>query len=395
MTQDTHSYVRGAVLQKPRVHECAPYPAPEERVKRMEPKDIAIAALAMIVVLLIGFLLGQRKRNMSASRDGMPSSTEIIKPIQPTTIITPTKTNTAYTAPHPRDYSKQITQAQAFHRRVAVVYAAIAENRVYAPFIDTYVQLDKAYENFDTDKQEHTREEVLALFESLLRTAKFGNAQKDLTEAAGEIAKDIIDYYDDQVSTIFSEKPFETLSSRYRLNADLRASQLAKITAIVTSHFSTTVAEMKDIEQRRNWLQSNYQVFVVATSDDFDWGNVVRCFGAGALAAANPIIGIPALIANFKLQSDKDNNKSAQTDRYIELFDEFENKVHSVRQQIIQAAEQTKTYVADKFKEVNESAIAAILTETAATGCILDHYFKSLDFKGLENAEQELLSEGA
>lgn len=358
-------------------------------------KDIAIIVLAMMVVLLIGFLLGQRRKNASTSGAGTPSPDGIVETSKPTTVIAPTKADVVSAAPPPRDYSKQISQAQAFHQRAAVVYSAMAENRVYAPFNHAYVQINEAYERFDTDKEEHTREELLALFSSLFNDAKFGNAQKDVATAAGDIAGSIIEYYDDQVSTIFSGKPFETLSSRYRLSADLRASQLAKISAIVSSHFSAVIAEMKDIEQRRNWLQSNYQAFVTATNDEFDWGSAARNFGAGALAVANPIIGIPALIANFKFQSDKGKVESAQLDRYVELFDEFENKVHAVRQQIIQAAELTKSYVSEKFKEVNGSAIAAILSEVAASGCILDHYFKSLDFKELESAERELLSKGA
>jgi flagellar biosynthesis/type III secretory pathway protein FliH len=329
----------------------------------------------------------------STSSAGAPSSDGILT-TQPTTVITPAKSDLAPAAPPYRDYSKQISQAQEFHQRAAVVYSLMAENRVYALFNDAYVQINEAYERFDTDKSEHTREELLELFSTFFNAAKFSNSQKDLMTAAIEIAESIIEYYDDQVFTIFSGKPFETLSSKYRLNADLRASQLSKISAIVTSHFATVIAEMRDIEQRRNWLQSNYQAFVTATNDEFDWGNAARNFGAGALAVAHPIIGIPALIANFKHQSDKQKTERAQLDRYVELFDEFENKVQSVRQQIIQAAEQTKRYVGDKFKEVNGSAIAAILSETAASGCILDHYFKSLDFKELENVERKLLSEG-
>ena len=68
--------------------------------------------------------------------------------------------------------------------------------------------------------------------------------------------------------------------------------------------------------------------------------------------------------------------------------------MQSVRQQIVKAAEHTKSYVGEKFKEVNCSAITSILSELAAGGCILDHYFQSLDFKDLEGAERELFSEG-
>lgn len=356
----------------------------------MEAKDIAIIALAMILFLLIGFIFGQRRKNTRTLSTDIPLAEKTVESSYSAKSIANINADVVQSASPCRDYSKQIAQARTFHQRAAVVFSVMAENRVYALFNNTYVQIDEAYERFDTDKQEHTREELLALFSSLFSVAKFGDTQKNLTEAAGEIAKSIIEYYDGQVSDIFSGKSFEALSTRYRLNADLRASQLAKISAIVTSHFSTVIAELKDIEQRRSWLQSNYQAFVAATSDEFDWGSAARNFGAGALAVANPIIGIPALIANFKLQADKGKAESAQLDRYVDLCDEFENKIQSVRQQIIQAAEQTKSYVADKFKEVNESAIAEILLETSAGGCILDHYFKSLDFKELESIEREL-----
>ena len=48
--------------------------------------------------------------------------------------------------PPPRNYSKQIAQAQSFHRRAAIVCSVIAENRVYAPFNDQYVQINARVE---------------------------------------------------------------------------------------------------------------------------------------------------------------------------------------------------------------------------------------------------------
>lgn len=356
----------------------------------METKDIAIIVLAMLVVLLIGFLLGQRRKGSAIS------TTDVSQPSEPASQVSaPEKVEVLPPKPRPRDYSKQLAQARTFHERGAAVYAAMAENRTYSVFNDPFVQINQAYECFNTEKDEHSREELLTLFSSLLNAAKFGNVQKDINSAGNDIAKAIIEYYDEQVSAIFSDQPFANLAPRYALNADLRASQLAKISAIIVGHFSTVISEMKDIELRRNSLQSNYQALVAATNDEFDWGSAARNFGAGALAVANPIIGIPALIANFKFQSDKGKAESAQIDRYVELFDEFENKVLAVREHIVQAAEQTKSYVAEKFKEVNALAITALLSEIAGNGCVLDHYFKSLDYKGLEDAERELLSEGA
>ena len=357
----------------------------------MEVKDIVIITLAMLIVLLVGFMLGQRRRGLEAKDNKESTHATVTKfPSEPVLRTQPLDVNP--TSPPSRDYSKQITQALAFQKRVAVIYSVLSENSIHAPFNEAYSRIDEAYQRYDTSKQEHTREELIALFSSVLDTARFEDTQKDLTAAAGEIAKSILDYYDEQLDTLFSDQPFENLGAQYQLSADLRVSQLGKISAIVLSYCSTIVTETKDIAQRRLWLQGNYQHIVNATNTELDWASTARNFGAGALAMAHPFIGIPALIANYKHQSDKDAAANAQIDRYCELFDEFENKINSLREQIIQSADQIKAYVKDKFSEVNGAAIAALLSETAANGCIIDHYFKSLNLKELEDAERELLN---
>lgn len=322
-------------------------------------------------------MLGQRRRNVE-------SLTSLARNTHDKDSVSPPSWN----------YSKQIAQALSFQKRVAVIYSIQAENSICAPFNAAYSRLDEAYQRYDTNKPEHTHEELLTLLSSILDAVRFEDVQKDLTAAAKEIAQSIIDYYDEQLDTIFSGQTFESLGAKYRLNADLRASQLEKISAIVIGHCSTIVAEARDVAQRRLWLQSNYQNIANTTNDEMNWGSIARNFGAGALAVANPWIGIPALIVNYKHQSDKNQAENRQINHYFELFDEFENKVNSLRQQIIQSAAQTKDYVKDKFSEVNGAAVVALLSETAVTGCTLDHYFKSLDLKNLENTERELFSEG-
>lgn len=352
----------------------------------METKNIAIIVLAMLVVLLIGFVLGQRRRGSTNSTPNTSSQSSLS-----TTEMTATaRVEVLPSKPRPRDYSRQISKTKIFHERVAAVYADIANIMIRNVFNDQFGKINQAYERFNTDKEEHSREELLTLFSSMFDAAKFGNVQKDINTVGNDIAKEIVEYYDDQVSAIFSDQSFASISSRYALNADLRASQLAQISAIIVSHFSSVISEMKDIEQRRIFLQSNYQAFLNATNDEIDWESAARSFGAGALAVVNPIIGIPTLIAHFSSQSGKDKAKSAQIDSYLELLVEFENQVLAVRKNIIQSAELTKIYVYEKFKEVNSLAITTLLSEIATNGCVLEHYFKKLDYKWLENTERKL-----
>jgi hypothetical protein len=361
----------------------------------MQLKDIAILVLGALVVLLIGVLIGRRKTEGSAPHTNSP--THIAQMPSDESAITHA---VAQTTPQPvrpvaRDYSKQIAESEAFHRRAAQVYAAAAEEKAYSPFGDAFDKINSAYERFNVEKEDHSRSEVLELFSALFGAAKFGGIQTSLSLAASEVAKEVIEYYDEQVSRIFEGQHYEKASAKYRLSADLRASQLSKISAILVAKFSAVIVEAKEIDVRREWLSLNYDAYIQATAGNFDWGTAARHFGAGALAVANPLIGVPALIANLKFQSDKEKAENAKLDRYAELCDEFEKKLQSLRPKIVDAAEQFKAYVQEKFSEVNVLAVSAILSELSTSGHIIDHYFKLLDYDELQNAERDVLSNGA
>lgn len=352
----------------------------------MEIKDIALVVLVLIVALLVGFLFG-RKKNSNILSD------KVISPTHPTPDTEIHKKDTVLS--RVKDYSREILKVQEYHQRAALIYSVIAEHSTYSPFNDAYGKVDKAYEEFDPGKKDHTSEHFHKLFSSIFDAVKFDSAQRELAASARENAKQIIDYYEKQISTIFSGQPFENLSSKYRLNPDLREAQLGKISAILTNNFSIIFAEITDIEQRKLWLQANYQAFIAASDDKFEWGSAAMGFGKGALAAVHPLIGIPLLIKHFSTESETSRAKSALIDMYTERFDEFENKIQSLRQQILHVGDNIKGYIAEKFKEINVSAISTVLSETAASGCNLDHYFKSLDFKELEETERGLLIKGA
>lgn len=338
----------------------------------MEQKDIVIVALAVIVLLLAGYLLGQRRRHTNTLDTSEPS----------------VRVHAA--APSSRDYSKQLLEAKTFHQREAMMFSAWSENRILTSFNHGWPQIEEANVRYNTEKNEHTRNEILSFYSEIIEATNFGNVQRELITAAGDIAENLLKHYDNEISNIFLGQLFKHLESKYRLNIDLRASQLAKISAILMSHFSGVIAEMREIEQRRQWLLSNYSALVETTKDEFNWGSAARSLGAGALAVANPFIGIPALIVNFASQSSKGKAESAQVDRYSEQFAEFENKIYFLHQQILQAGEKTKTYICDKAHEVAVVAVLEVLKEITTNGHPIDHYIKSLDYAKLEKSERNV-----
>jgi hypothetical protein len=292
-------------------------------------------------------------------------------------------------------YEQNIKKFIDYSDRVAVVYGHKAENGAYLPFFEIYPKIDAAYEQFFHDENERTKEEFLRLASTLFDVAKFGNSQSGIFDFSDDIAKCIIQYYGEILDAIFIAQPFEDLAIKYRLSADIKASQLAKISSIINNYFSSVITESRELETRRSWLYANYSAYVKATGGNFDIGSIVKGFGMGALAAANPIIGIPAFIANWKFQSDKEKQMGIQVDNWVDQFGEFEDKISTLRKKIIDAAEKAKAYVIEKSKEVLGAAIFQILSDLKNKGYSTDHFFSYLDneIKELESVEADIFSE--
>lgn len=304
------------------------------------------------------------------------------------------KKSEAIIASHQADYYEQIIQVREFYKRLSVVYSVMAENRVYALFIDNYIKIRIAYERYAIDEEEQPYlVAFLLLFSSLFGATQFDNIQGDISDAAGDIAKMIMNYYDDQVSNIFFGISFDNPSKIYHMNDEHRSSQIIEISSTVTSYFSTAIAGIKEIEELRNWFRLNHQSYVSAAKGEFDWVSLARELGARVLAALNPAIGIPYLLETFKFQEDRHDAEMILIDRYVTLSGEFQEKVFSLIEQLTKASEQTKDYVAEKIMEFNENTIFAFLNERSACGCNLDHYLKFIDFEDLEHLERKILGE--
>ncbi|GCB02621.1 hypothetical protein [Ralstonia sp. SET104] len=301
--------------------------------------------------------------------------------------------NNSATVAAPRDCSQQLSQANEFHKRAAEIYAEIAKRAALSPFYGSCEKIDKSYEQFDIKKEGHSAKEWCDLFSSVIESANFDHIKVGVSSAGNEIAEMLIKLYEDQLGAIFSGRDFEKFGEKFKLNIDLRTSQIEKIAAIVSSHFTQAISEAGDLAQHRRRLQANYHDFAQAADDKFDWGSAARHFGAGALAFANPLIGIPALIANFAAGSDKNNRENSNIEVYFDLFSEFEDKIISLREKIDEAAERTKDYTRKKYIEVNSSAVSEVLREVFANDYAIDHYFTSLDLNDLREAEEIIFGE--
>lgn len=333
----------------------------------MDIKDIAILILGAAVILLIGYLVGSRKSN--AERPVSEGTARAVEKASSNPVAQVDK------KPRKNIYEKKIAWYLSQSKRSTRLFAAHTENVIQNHFSNGYENIDVAYEKYNANKDANPREALLELFPALYEAANFGSIKAALDKELEGCSEMILGGYDEAIRDVFSGQPFESESSRYALGADLRASQKAKITSILQSYCASFLGDIREIEQRRQWLQSNFNTFVVDTKGEFDWTDAAKNFGAGALAAANPLIGIPALISSFKNSSDKEKAKEARIEKYTQIFGEFEDAVNAARDKIVESSESAKSYVEKKCQEVHEQAVVTMLTELAGKGYSLEHYF--------------------
>ncbi|PKN11766.1 MAG: hypothetical protein CVU69_10490 [Deltaproteobacteria bacterium HGW-Deltaproteobacteria-4] len=334
----------------------------------MDTKDIAILVLGFTVVLLIGWLLGSRKAQSHHSPSNEQSATKDRKPQQ--------QAAQSEQRPKINPYELKISEYRSQCKRTSKLYAEHTEAVMLSPFDEGYGKLDQAYELYNSRKDSSPREAFLDLCAVSYDAVNFGNFKTALEKEIENCAEMIIGGYDETIGEVFSGQAFEKESSQYALTADMRASQKAKICSILQSNCTQYLSDLREIEQRRSWLQSNLNMFTEDIKGEFDWTDAAKHFGAGALAAANPLIGIPALISCFKGSSDKDKAREARAQKYAQVFGEYEDGVMAVREKIVKSGESAKLYMETKFMEVHDQAVVAVLTELSCKGYSLDHFFK-------------------
>lgn len=343
----------------------------------MDIKDIVILVLGFSVVLLVGYLLGSRRA---------PPRNELqYEQKDKQGKIHQNSRDHIDARPKKNPYEKLISVYRDQCRRAGKIYGQHAQNVTLSPFNEGYEKIDNAYKKYNEKKSSSPREALLELFSASYEAANFGNVRIALESEMENCAEMILSGYDETIGEIFSGQSFEQESSRYALGADLRASQKAKISGILNSNCTQILGDIREIEQRRVWLQSNLATFIQDTKGEFDWGDAAKHFGAGALAAAHPLIGIPALISSFKGSSDKERAKEARVDKYTQVFGEFEDVLLSTRGRINKSGESAKAYMETKFLEIHDQAVVAILTDLSSKGYSLEHCFKFC-----EKAEVEL-----
>ena len=265
------------------------------------------------------------------------------------------------------------------HRRWARAFARDAQRKLYSPFADRLLNVQQALRQLE--EAGDAREDVIAALDQLFEQTQLEAFDEPVNSVAAMIASRIIGEYEAQLDELFRRQPFESAIRKYALSADLRASQVARIRALIASNFSFLIGEAKELANQRGWLYVHFPEYRKFVGVEYDVGALARNVGLGALAVANPLLGVPALIANWKLQSDKNEKSQALIDNWIEKLNEFVQRLEGLEGHVAQACEKSAQYIEQKFRETCGDAIAHILAELQGAGHSAAHYYDALDHR--------------
>lgn len=267
-----------------------------------------------------------------------------------------------------------------------------------SPFDEAFGEFVEATEHFEATVDHEANTALLSLGRRLGNNSRFEQAPLALAQAATQIGELLVNMYIDELGELLADPALSQYRDKFTLNADTRALQANRTAAIIRENFALISERCRDIGLRRAGLKANLPHFEKSLNHSgFDVGHLARNFGAGAMAVMNPLIGVPALIANWKLDADRSEGLQASAEAYQQELADFIDTVQALAGEVIETAKTTASYATEKYRESVEAPVDYVLGELERCGLPTAHFYDYLarDMDELEQLEREYFEEDA
>lgn len=126
--------------------------------------------------------------------------------------------------------------------------------------------------------------------------------------------------------------------------------------------------------------------------DEVDWGSMARMVTGGALAAVNPLIGVPMVIAGIFGESEKDRKRKQVLENADELFSKYVDAISEIESGAENVLQAIYVYLLDKQSKVNGAIDGRVLPALHEYPKTIDRFEHNL-VKGIQEQRKEI--EGA
>ncbi len=201
--------------------------------------------------------------------------------------------------------------------------------------------------------------------------AKAADIRTEMEQTCVEIMELILAIYSTEfVPMIFDSVPEAVgLKSRFTLTEAYTAQESSNGQNALRRNLSPIYSELNELARVQEQLISSFpQVQAMVGDGSTDWGDTALNFGAGALAVANPLIGVPFLIARICGGSKKDEANNMFMQHWGVRLDEYWNRWNRVYNGYQPVFESQCRFVEEKMRDISERAIPNLLAELDAQG---------------------------
>ena len=192
-----------------------------------------------------------------------------------------------------------------------------------------------------------------------------------MEQACVDVMETILAFYSvDLLPLIFDSVPeAKHLRSRYTLTQEYITQQSLSGQNSLKRNLSPVYSELTEISRVQEQLMAAYpQVQSVLGDGQDGWGNMAMGFGSGALAVANPLIGVPLLIYRWANENKKGDFNNAFVANWCDRFVELCRRWDGLDAMYKPIYESQCRFIVEKINAISENAVLRILTELDAEG---------------------------
>lgn len=258
---------------------------------------------------------------------------------------------------------------------------------IYSRMIYSYM-INQGFKNISTMRQdleplwkvEQWTPEQLKFYINYVNSMDFSDSIPSIKDGIENTCSFITECYEEYLNDIFQniDVKYTNMKSAFILPTDKKIEHQTRTKSVIAPLFVDTLQSFDMSIRTQSHVRHGKPQFDSFTSTDFDWGSFLKNFGGGALAVANPFIGVPMILANIFGETEAAKKKQAFIDDYLQKVDECRKGFDDTAPILHAASVKAADYCLGRSQELNVNAVFFVCSKLDAEGVDLKTVCRSI-----------------
>ena len=340
---------------------------------------LILIGIVVVMFIVIAFLIGRQSKTQKQS-DSPPHQKPYEK-LKENLVKLEVKPKSSVPQKTDPNNPKYVDKIKEILKDMGNKYCEFAADYISVGYGEQYSGLVEKYGN-DDDSEESDHEFSIEEIGEIIHWFKPTKIKCDFEDHIEEMATGFVDAYIEIVDNLTEIYEDESLE-RFKPTKDQSENEINKITGSLKRNLNKFYLGLNDLQILQNKLANIYpRIADISKDKGWDLSYLARSFGAGAITALNPFIGVPAFIANFSMKSKKVKNENEFVENFFQEYQKYIDQVNEL-------AELYRNEINNKHQDFLNSTWNSLII--GSTGNIL----KYLNEKGysLKNSHKSFIKD--